>query len=111
MATELACALGERSDAGDWADIRLDGAIPSEMTDRRQWVTRDSEAVWDASFSSSCILCASMCDMYMSWGGFRLSAHKSTTSSRRSACGGCRRSRRFRSGRRECGRSLVYDCI
>ena len=33
VATELACALGERSDAGDWVDIRLDGAIPSEMTD------------------------------------------------------------------------------
>lgn len=36
VASELTCALGEMSDTGDWDDIRLGGAIPSEMTTLRE---------------------------------------------------------------------------
>lgn len=36
VARELTCALGEMSDTGDWDDIRLGGAIPSEMTTLRE---------------------------------------------------------------------------
>lgn len=42
-ATELACALGERSDAGDCADIRLGGAIPGSGENGGSWTTMEPE--------------------------------------------------------------------
>lgn len=54
-ASELACALGERSDAGDCADIRLDGAIPGSANGGGSRATNPKETVFMAlNFPSSC---------------------------------------------------------
>lgn len=46
-AATLICALGETSDVGDCADIRLSGVIPSEMTDKRRQRQRpERQLVW-----------------------------------------------------------------